>query len=46
MARLPEIGEIEPAGASADHGDAQRFLPIDSMLTIGTETSRGRIGAP
>jgi hypothetical protein len=24
---LPEIGEIEPAGAPADHGDAQGLLP-------------------
>ena len=30
---LPEIGEVETAGASADHGDTHVFLPIDSMLT-------------
>ena len=30
---LPEIGEVEAAGASADHGDTHVFLPIDSILT-------------
>jgi len=27
MPPLPEIGEIEPARASADHGDAHALLP-------------------
>ena len=27
MTLLPEIGEVEPAGAPADHGDAQGLLP-------------------
>jgi hypothetical protein len=31
MAPFPEIGEIETAGASADHRDAQR-LPPDCRL--------------
>ena len=30
---LPEIGEVEAAGASADHGDTHVCLPIDSILT-------------
>jgi hypothetical protein len=30
---LPEIGEVEASGASADHGDTHVFLPIDSILT-------------
>jgi hypothetical protein len=33
MTPLPEIGEVEPAGASADDGDTHVFLPIDSILT-------------
>ena len=30
---LPEIREIEAAGASTDDGDTHVFLPIDSILT-------------
>ena len=33
MTPLPEIGEVEAAGASADDGDTHVFLPIDSILT-------------
>jgi hypothetical protein len=29
---LPEIGEVEASGASADDGDTHVFLPIDSIL--------------
>jgi hypothetical protein len=32
MTPLPEISEIEAAGASADDGDTHVFLPIDSIL--------------
>jgi hypothetical protein len=38
VALLPEIREIEPAGAAADHGDTQDlFLPIGSILLIGPD---------
>ena len=38
---LPEIGEVETAGASADHGDTHVSLPIDSMLTNWPRVVRG-----